>query len=536
MKMDLSLIFWSADVKKFTILTLIAAICFAAFSFSGCFIFKSEKKNYVKVSNLSELKAAKEDILLTQDIDCDFASVSEIVCKSVDGQGHTLKNAVLNDCSFFITSEISNINFENITCRAVSSSNISIVAAAEMDSSNHLKVGSISMENVTVKNSTIDMPQSNLKTLYAGIFVDGDPSWHSGSCVNVSFKNCYAKNVIMRVGADGISSIDGTKKWGKVYFGGLIGNARYVNVEHCGIEDCEFFTYGRVDQAIYGGGLVGCFDELRDNKNSIKDSFVKNTYITACAPNASVWAGIAVTNTADVYLGGLAGQYATSGSIVQSFSSENNIAATCSGKATVGGLVGHFTGSAVSSSYSFDNYIYGGYCEVGNKSHVVGGLFAVAKNCNVSSCFTFDNKILTDDNDCISISEGSNGEHYLSDTTYSVIAGFIASASSVSATYCAASNTLRDSIHYLEGNIHIGVWGLEEYGLYIDDVLDEFWFGGTAVNCYVTQPVESGNSQNLPTITEDIWRTPSEIKSKLNLMGEKWVFENGKAPYLSLTD
>ncbi|MDE6598384.1 MAG: hypothetical protein K2K60_07075 [Clostridia bacterium] len=492
-------------MKKFStlILALIVAICFAAFSFSGCLFNscgKSEKKNYVEVSNFSELKAAKDDILLTQDIDCDFASISKIICKSINGQGHTIKNAVLNDGAFFEASEISNLNFQNVTSRAVSSDSISIVANARLNSNSFANLNSISIENVTVENCTINMPQSN-SSIYAGIFVNRDPTWYSGSCIKLSFKNCYAKNVTMQLGAGSISSIDNEKKWSKVYFGGLVSYGRDVDIEHCGIDDCDFSAIGKVDQTVYGGGLIGYLDELRDNKDSIKDSYVKNTYITACAPNATVWAGIAVTNTADVYIGGLAG---------------------------------YFAGASVNSSYSSDNYIFGGYCEVGDKSHIVGGLFAVAKNCAVSSCFTFSNKILTDDNGCISISVGKNGEHYLSDTTYSSIAGFIASASSVSATNCAAANNLYDSIHNTDGSIHIGVWGLEDYGLNIDDKLDEFWFGGTTVNCYVTEPVAAGNSRNLPAITEDAWLTPSEIKNKLNLIGEKWVFENGKAPYLSL--
>lgn len=522
-------------MKKFFILliALIMTVCFAAFSFSGC-LFKSceNKKSYVKVSNLSELKAAKKDILLTQDIDCDFASVSTITCKSIDGKGHTIKNAVLTDNAFFEAAEISNLNFDNITCRAVSADAISIVATARLDSTNHNNLNSISIENVTVNNSTVNMPQSN-SSIYAGIFINGDPSRSSGGSIKFSFKNCYAKNVTMQLGANSVSSIAGEKKWDKVYFGGLVGYGRDVEADRCGIADCDFSAIGNVKQTVYGGGLIGCLDELRDNKNSVKDSYVKDTYITAWAPNATVWGGM-VTNTADVNLGGIAGYYKTSGSIMQSFSSANNIAAICSGKATIGGLAGCFIGASVSSSYSSDNYIYGGYCEVGDKSHVAGGLFAVAKNCAVSSCFTLGNIILTDDNGCIHISVGSNGEHYLSDTTYSVIAGFIASAGSVSAINCAASNTLCDSIHDVDGSIHMGVWGLEEYGLYIDDILDEFWFGGAALNCYVTEPVAAGNSQGLPAITGEVWLTPSEIKSKLNLTGENWVFENGKAPYLSL--
>lgn len=99
----------------------------------------------------------------------------------------------------------------------------------------------------------------------------------------------------------------------------------------------------------------------------------------------------------------------------------------------------------------------------------------------------------------------------------------------------AAANTLRDSVHERDGSLRVPLWPdeLEEYGLYIDDAADEFSFGGTQVNCYVTPPFTADNSRNLSEIGSEIWLT-QEIKSKLNLASGKWVFEDGKPPELSL--
>ena len=152
--------------KIFASLLTATVLAFGALGFAACDLFGSGG-NKVKVSTLQELLsvAPRADVVLTQDIDCDFTSLNGIECKTFDGQGHTIKNAVLSN-AFFITNKtqmnwvesVKNVTFDNMVCRT-GSTYAAIVASCEYG---------ISMENVTVKNSTLEVYESS-SNIYAGI-------------------------------------------------------------------------------------------------------------------------------------------------------------------------------------------------------------------------------------------------------------------------------------------------------------------------------------------------------------------------------
>ena len=521
--------------KRFVKILVASLFAVSSLGFSACSLFNcgGEKEKTVKVSNLDELLSAGGKVVLTDDIDCDFMTINGLYCSSFDGQGHTIKNAVLNG-SFFPTTHtspssssyknsqnIKNVTFDNITCRTSSNSNVSIVAGCEYG---------ISMENVRVQNSTLEVGQGT-STLQAGIFVNCVTNRAAGE--RASFKNCTADNVKVKLGYDSTST---DKVRTDVYFGGLIGYGLDVAIDDCSVTNCDIEIAMACTGAVYAGGLVGWFEELRsDSNSSINRSFVKDSKIGINATYYSQIMGI-VTKSTDVYLGGLAGYYSTSGSIIQSYSSDNNFDTGCSGQTKMGGLVGEFKGASVTSCYSSNNYIRAGYCDIGKRAHTVGGFIGVARNCAITSCFAAGNTVRADGTKIlheVTSGKADDLKHNLNDNTYSLIGGFIASVNTVSMTFCAADNTVCDSVHDQYGTICDP--RIDTYNLKTGDKADQFSLGGTILNCYISYKSNltiAGNSLNLEVLDGSVWHT-NEIKTKLNLVGANWVISGDDFPTLA---
>ncbi|MDE6075934.1 MAG: hypothetical protein K2G26_05800, partial [Clostridia bacterium] len=322
------------------------------------------------------------------------------------------------------------------------------------------------------------------------------------------FKNCKAENVTVEISGS-------PSKFNNLYFGGLMGHTiNDIVVENCSVTGCDFLIGGK-SNTMYVGGLVGGCTE----GGTIKNSFVKETSIVVEAPWYTTTFG-SMTGTSAVQLGGLIGHfdssgdrfisYEASGEITSSYVSDSKISVSSSGSSLVGGLAGYFYGASISQSYSCNNYVSGIYYDFGKQYYTVGGLVASAKNCAVTSCFSYGNNVFT--------ARKSSGYSVVSS---SLVAGFIPSVNSVEANFCGV------------GMNEIAAKSSEADKL-TDERLEEFMFGGTNLNCFVTSPLIANNACNLEAVSESLWYTPQEIKNKLNLTDEYWEFEAEKPPYLNI--
>lgn len=473
------------------IIAQVAALCALTF-FGGC----SEKEKVVEVTTLEELKSASGNVKLANDIDCDFVTVSTLK-GNIDGGGHTIKNAILNGNALFYS--VKNLVIENVTYYNNGNNHASIVAA-------YREYESVYLENITVKNCTMEITQGD-SPLYAGIFAAGIDK---GNNNKAEFKNCRAENVKVKISGS-------PEKFSNIYYGGLIGyTINDVYAQNCSVSGCEAEISGKT-RTMYVGGLVGgCTYGGKISNSCVNDSFL---YVDA--PWYTKTFG-SVTGTAEVQLGGIIGRfdssgdrfipYEASGTISSSYVANSDIYVSSSGSSLVGGIAGYFYGSAVEQSYTCNNEITAGYYDFGKIYYNVGGLIASAKNCSVTSCFACKNKVYTEIKSIVTTPDLVSS---------SVITGFIPTANSVSLSYCGVGMNEIYAISTSSGQS-------------TDERLDEFMLSGQILNCFVTSPVNAGNSRGIETVNETLWYTPQEIKNKLNLVSALWEFEADKLPYLNL--
>lgn len=484
-------------MKKIVCLAVLVAMTFGlARLLCGC--FNNEKATVV--TTYDELVAAKGNIKLANDIDCDFATVNTLK-GNINGCGYTIKNAILSGNALFNISgsenNVKNIVIENVTYHNNGNNHASIVSA-------YNEYEKVNLENITVKNCTMKITQGESQ-LYAGIFAAGIDK---GKNIEANFKNCRAENVKVEISGS-------PSKFSNIYYGGLMGNTiNDVYAKNCSVTDCEVNINGKSNKMFIGGLIGGCTEG-----GEISECFAKDTFIFVEAPWYSSSFGT-MTTVSEVQLGGLIGHfdssgdrfipYDASGTISLSYVSESDFRVASSGSSLVGGLAGYFYGSSVEQSYSCDNHIAGVYYDYGKLYYNVGGILASAKNCAVTSCFSCKNIVRT-------VTQ-TNGISVISSSD---VAGFISSVNSVATTFCGVG---MNEIYSVSTSANQPT----------DERLEEFIFAGTPFNCFATSPVNVNNSCGIETVNESLWYVPQEIKNKLNLINTLWEFETGELPFLKL--
>ncbi len=206
-----------------------------------------------------------------------FTTVNSVFCGNFDGDGHTIKNAVLDNAvassvgssysnylGLFgvvtgyegVDSVIANLNLENITVNATAGNDDIVVAGCLLG----YGVGA-NVRNCTVKNSTVNVVADDTYMSYAGGIVGYLQSGMTGNGMlfYASVGYSVAENV----------SISGT---GMLYSaGGIVGRVNSYNEQVTSfIYNC--YSSGEIENAVRVGGIVG---ELQ------RFSSLQNCYSTA---------------------------------------------------------------------------------------------------------------------------------------------------------------------------------------------------------------------------------------------------------------
>ncbi len=460
--------------------------------------------NKTKVSTLEELLNARGYAVLTNDIDCGYETIDSINCDSFDGQGYTIKNAVVSSpnqdyytASLFNASSVQNLFLENITVKVENALGVGIVSGGNTSyiSNVHITNSSIQSKGQMVHGHSLGraVQECYVGGIYGGIYRETN---HGGIVKNLDcvIKNCSVDNLTIEV-----SGYDGSKaNYEDIYIGGIAGACN--NITDCSVTNT---TISATATGIYNnphvGGIVGY------SEGKIENSFSKDNSLTANANYYSKGA-FSLYSTSCLYLGGIVGSLKESGAEINyCYSESNNLNANCSGDIYAGGLIGNADKAAVNQCYSKNSYIAMANYAEGNKNSVIrrtGGLIGSSKNNSVTSCFAYN------DNKLIELSSG------FKNTSDSKIAGLIADVDSCSVMYCASFNKELVSTTTDEF-IPSSISGLKDCFIFND---------------------KFGNINHCGIESEEFWFMPNTIKNSLNLLGTNWQFSTSEIPYLDFND
>ena len=472
----------------------------------------------VHVSTWAELKSAGSDcrIVLDADIDADGETTKRIGAVSIDGNGHTISNAIVEDISMFEASEVKNLTLDGITLianpRMQDEFCFGMVANRAVSTSGggfRETLYKLAIENVHVKNSEMKITLSNYSNnhYYEGRYHIGVIAGtmnhyqkHVGATLGEAYiRGCSADNVKVDVTAS-----KNSEKF-SVRAGGIVGTAN-GEVSDCVVKNSSItVAAGYFMNTPYIGGLMG----VAGGSTNLKYSVAHDNTITG---NATWWqSGIAgLYSTSEQCIGGAIGS-CSEGAIITSSCAENNvIVSNCSGSNYIGGFAGTTYG-ALTQCYAADNKITIGGRKKEDKSSCqvdFGGFCGYAGDSPIMSCFAVNNEFYRHvdyyDNDGDQIKELSEG-------------GF-AGASNAKArfAYCASYSPT------------VGLFVTFEYknDAFCPTKLED----KLITNCYVDSEA-SGNANGCEVMTLDDWTTPAVVKSNLRLTDVKWKLEEGETPY-----
>ncbi len=503
-------------MKKVLVSLTAAALCVSSIGLlTGCGLFGGSAK---KVDDYDSFMAAadkKAKIELTADIDFGGKEVTPIALKSLNGNGHTIKNVkvlpgINMGSAHYIsllgehTEEVKNVTFDNITIEDDGYAKYaSFVAAACLE-----------MDGVVVKNSNMKVKDGlyigglTCKQKYMSITNDFQTE---GSCpTNSGIEDCTITTEFSSERLGGIcTSGVGTNLYAKNLtinagsaerVGGLLADGA---VENCHIESCNIYAKSYNSDGLnplYVGGLVGT------SSSSAKNSYVIDSEIKADAPfyDESKISGIGGVSA--VYVGGIAAYADYNFEGEYCYSSNNEIIAISTGNAYAGGIIGSDAGkgdSTIKQCCATDNYIWAsGYAieyradVYSPKTRGLGGIVGNANNCALSSSFAYGNKVLERTFENI----GSLVSDHLGESYFSA-GGLIGYKSSgVTVSDCAVASK---ELHALNNSGEV--------------------FG----NDRLTHPETAYDD-----LTEEEWLDGTTILTKLKLDAERWVSEAGKLPTL----
>lgn len=347
-----------------------------------------------------------ENYRLTGDIDFDnkVNINTGVVINSLDGNGHKLKNLVMESKSartYFIDSirsKVSNIKFENIDISTTGSGtgaaligylfadidgidiqDVKIIAprinyAAAIGNSRANDIRNVRIDNMEVEGLTYvatfigTTPAYDLKDVvltnstvrgngsYVGGFIAYKPYLagpthfnFTGDNIDVSTPSGTYSGIVYGYGSTVNTTLTNSKVSGYSYVGGISGHQAVYTVYNQVLDNVEVEGSGPRIGGMYGHHYV------------VRDSIIKNSKVTGTTIDASYVGGLAASGNYSMYdntvqnvtvetlgerVGGVLGSY-TSGSLYR-FSVEN---AKVRGRNYVGGILGYKGGSGTGNIY-----------------------------------------------------------------------------------------------------------------------------------------------------------------------------------------
>lgn len=493
--------------KKFFSLFVAAAVLCAAFAglLTGCDGFGVFWEN---VSTYEELIAGyhSHSVRLKNDIDCEFATINPLYLgKTFDGNGYTIKNAVINAdngyASFVADSEcIKNVTFENITVKGSGRCD-AVVAAKDCKE----------ISNVHVKNCKITATQTIRDARYScfmGAIYGGTTDLYShdedeyAPIIDCVISDCTVENTEMI-----LNEYKGEKiNQANIYMGGIAGACSEITgsrVENCTLTAESSHMYCTP----YVGGVVGTVSGGVENTCAI------NNKLTAKALYF-VKEVLSFYTTSTAYSGGIAARAypAETNYILDEiigvntcFAEGNEITVKSTGDVYAGGLLGYVTQIGVNQCYAKSNKIIMDNYKTGNKDDDIkrrcGGLIGSSGSNSIVSCFVYND-------------EGLSEYTFPTIKGLSKVSGFVAGFGNLTVNYCATFNA----------DEKINAPTMDEF---CSSKIDNL------TNCYVSS-TQFGNACGCETLDENFWDSPNSIKSKLLLSSQYWKFDNG-IPYLDFS-
>lgn len=504
-------------MKKVLLTLTAAALCVSSMgALTGCGLFGGGGK---KVSDYDSFMAAtgkKAKIELTADIDFGGKEVEPIALKSLNGNGHTIKNVKvlpgLNIRNATNTGHyISLLGEHTETVKDVVFDNITIEDSGYAKYASFVAAACLEMDNVVVKNSnmtlnsgtyvggltckqkyvsiTADFQSDGKSPTNSGIedstiTVDSDNERLGGICTTGMGEGLYAKNLTIKAGSADL-------------VGGIFADGSF---ENCYIESCDIYakTYASDGLSpLHVGGLAGTLS------GSAKNCYVKDTKIKAEAPYYSENKLTGIGGVATVYAGGIGAYSSYSLNAEYCYASNNEISVLSSGSAYVGGLIGSDDGkgeSSITQCYATDNKIEAkGYVveyradKYTAQTRALGGIVGYAQNSKLTSSYAYGNKVVERSFDGMQ----SVDITYFGNTQINA-GGLIGNnASSSTASDCAVSTKELNSLHN-----HFEVYGNS-----------------------TTKP-ETVYTE----LTEEEWLDGATLLEKLKLNVDRWAQEAGKLP------
>ncbi len=375
-------------MKKFFIYFLVIVLAIPMCLMGGCKEEDSTKTVEVitDITTVEELYAMSKDgnYRLTNDLDLDGNKWESKSVKNFDGNGHTIKNAIINSSSdigggfFYGINEIKNVTFENLTV-VISSSSTAFGMVA--DAANRVS-------GVTIKDSSAKFINTNTdsEVSMGGILGEMQASENRGPSINGGkFSNNRMENCIIECQGEDFLRV-----------GGLLGSYHGVgsscqtnSIRQCEVENVKIGVTSNA--SIYCGGLIGGLFKF-----SYFGGFRTMTLSTCGAKNTTV---SATTTKGNVCIGGAIG-------FIENMEDEKyfelskflvdkcNISGIGTRDVYAGGLVGYSNGRTTNSLCN-DNQILGKTTNEASGKLYVGGICGAAKK-TIQGCVAQRNKIIGD--------------------------------------------------------------------------------------------------------------------------------------------
>lgn len=496
---------------KILIMLSLVGVVFITCLASGC---SEDKIETINVSTFEELcnankKNANKKVVLKNDIDGEGATVTGFNF-SIDGNGHTISNLVVNgtkaiQLSLFNCYSVKNLTLDNIIINGDRVENVSIVCGkgTHMVLKEHFfkpneESCGVEIENVKVKNSKIIATQySAEEDMYVGGLVGNYRCSDSEKRAAAKIRNSSIENLTIEVKGKADSF-----RYGDVYVGGIAGIAANGMIENCSVKNSEI----SVESAgVFNDINTGFLAAVAGENLNIVSSYAEDNNLKVSVPYASD--NIAHQyDTAETVIGGLIGVSNKNAATELCYSAKNKIELLCAGGYWIGGLIGSNYGN-ISQSYSYDlsvnvkGRIDG---DKGQCARVFGGLCAYSESNSILSCFAYKCKI-----EDIGRPELQGKE--------CIYGGLIGKGKSLLMQNCATYNIL---LYCEDGKTD----ALCTTKLNTDTFEKD--------SCYVEEGLNNNNECKI--IINADWMTASKIQKLLNLSDVKWVLTDGAIPYLNL--
>ena len=432
--------------------------------------------------------------------------MKSINCSEFDGNGFTIKNCFINEddyygsASFFTRGikSVKNVTFENVEIKSTGGISAAVVVSGDCEKINNVRVNNCKI-TCTQPTTGNNLTKSARKCYVGGIYGGYSPSYKNGTPTEYfgcNITGCAAENISIEL--NGCTNDAATAA--EMYAGGIAGGCN--DISNCFIADSKIIAQSTgIFNYPFIGGIVA------NSHGTVEKCYSKNNDFYAKATHYSA-SGSGYTSS-KAYMGGIAAYVKSSGKLRYSFTQDTHLSVNCSGSIYIGGVAGYVDGAAVNQCYSNNNYILmQGYSEKANVTWAAvkpqrraGGLLGASLNNSVTSCFAYNEDTIAEHN--VSI---------LNRAEDSKASGLIASFNSINVSFCAAYSK----------NL-------------ISSITDAFIPVKTSIsNCYIDGD-RFGNLNNCTPVSHNFWTDSDEIKTKLNLAGANWKFEENKIPNLDFT-